>query len=281
MTQLATDFQDHCIFFCQVWIAPQVSRRFARTKENQLYQLSLEDSLCQTAMSPSSCVLSLWCLSTTPALNKSRLPPTRPPSQPPREEAREREKEEDSLLIASPLPPVSPPHQSTKAPMFFPEQQISPPHLPSALPLASPTPPLPAPAPPSINSAPPSQQWPFPDSSDDIECMICDYQGLHDNMLSIASHIVNVHQEFSECAHCSCSLPSGDGVFHTHMELCLPCPGYPTCPFQASQCPSARTLKWPWAPTSGLNNVIYQFRKCFLSVFLMKPEVFPFIQLCV
>ena len=72
--------------------------------------------------------------------------------------------------------------------------------------------------------------------------MICYSDGDEGNMFfgnyAIAQHIVNDHNQFCTCVHCECSLPDEVGIFSAHMEDCLPCPGYPACPFQAGQCPS-------------------------------------------
>ena len=84
--------------------------------------------------------------------------------------------------------------------------------------------------------------WPFPDSTEMIECMLCEDEGMPGNMFmgnyNIVSHIVSVHNEFCNCAHCNCSLPSENGIFYAHMKHCLPCPGNPTFPFTVTQCPS-------------------------------------------
>jgi hypothetical protein len=74
--------------------------------------------------------------------------------------------------------------------------------------------------------------------------MLCYSDGDEGNMFlgnyAIASHIVIDHNQFCTCVHCERSLPDEDGIFSAHMEQCLPCPGYPRCPFEAGQCPSLR-----------------------------------------
>ena len=126
----------------------------------------------------------------------------------------------------SPFQPLFPQQESLPAPSHQQQQQQQP--LPPSFP------------PPSL-PAPPSQQWPFPDSEEVIQCLCCERDGFPGNMFvgnfAIANHIVFFHKEFNKCAHCKCSLPDEDGVFIAHMEECGPCPGYPRCPFEADQCP--------------------------------------------
>ena len=97
----------------------------------------------------------------------------------------------------------------------------------------SPAPPLHAPSP---------EQWPFQDLDDVIVCRICEMDGDLDNIFvgnyAISKHIVEDHNQFCNCVHCECALPDEDGIFHAHMEQCLPCPGFPRCPFEEGQCPS-------------------------------------------
>ena len=73
------------------------------------------------------------------------------------------------------------------------------------------------------------ESFEYPDSTEEIECLHCDYVFLADH--NFARHVYKEHFYTFTCRHCHKHLPGDDNMVGIHYKMCpAPCDDHQLCP---------------------------------------------------